>query len=52
MLVEAVAFARQHGRQIEAESIDVHLFDPVLEAVDDQRAHLRVLAIDRVAAAA
>src|SRR5882724_8863188 len=52
VLVEAVAFARQHRRQIESEPIHVHLFYPVFEAVDDQRANLRVLAVDGVAATA
>src|SRR5882762_5363651 len=51
VLVEAVAFARQHRRQIESEPVHVHLFDPVFEAVDDQLTNLRVLAVDGVAAA-
>ncbi len=51
MLVETVALARQHRRQIEAEPVDVHVLDPVFEAIDDQGANLRVLAIDGVAAA-
>jgi hypothetical protein len=37
--------------QVEAESVDVHLLHPVTQAVDDQGAHGRVLAIHRVAAA-
>src|SRR6266404_519611 len=51
VLVEAVAVAAQHGRQIESEPIHVHFLDPVPEAVDDQFANLRVLAVDGVAAA-
>ena len=49
VLIEAVAFTRQHRRQIESESIHVHLFDPILEAIDDQRADLIVFAVDCIA---
>jgi len=36
MGVEAAGVATQHRCQIEAETIDMHFLDPVLEAVDDE----------------
>ena len=43
--------ARQDRRQIEAEAVDVHLGDPVAQAVLDQPAHDRLVGVQRVAAA-
>ena len=41
--------ARENGRQVEAESIHVHLLDPVMQAVENQSADDRVVRIERVA---
>ena len=44
--------AVQDRRQIEAEAVDVHLLDPVAEAVDDHPADDRMIGVERVAGAA
>ena len=43
--------ARQDRRQVEPEPVDVHLGDPVAQAVLDQPAHDRLVGVERVAAA-
>ena len=43
--------AAQDRRQVEAEAVDVQLGDQVGQAVDDQVAHQRMIAVERVAAA-
>ena len=50
-LVDGVQLARQRARQIEAEPVDVHLEDPVAQAVHDQLQHARAAHVERVAAA-
>src|SRR6202012_761786 len=50
--VETVAIPPEHRRQVKSKSVDMHLLDPVLQAIHDEGAYSRVLAIDRVAAAA
>ena len=47
----AVAAAVQHRALVEAEAVDVHLLDPVLQAVDDELLHDRMVRVDRVPAA-
>ena len=42
--------ARQDRRQVEAEAVDVHLLDPVAQAVDDHPPDDRVVGVERVAA--
>ena len=49
--VEAVAFAPEHGGQIEAKAVHVHFLDPILEAFDDRGADLGMFAVDGIAAA-
>ena len=49
--VDVVQLARQGGRQIEAEAVDVHLRDPVTQAVHDELQHLRMAHVERVAGA-
>ena len=44
--------AAQDRGQIEAEAVHVHLGDPVVEAVENQPAHDRLVGVQRVAAAA
>jgi hypothetical protein len=44
--------AREDRGEIEPEAVDVHLLDPVAQAVDDQPAHDRMVAVQRVARAA
>jgi hypothetical protein len=41
--------ARQHGREVEPEAVDVHVGDPVAQAVEDEAAHHRVVRVQRVA---
>ena len=45
----AVLAARQDRREVEAEAVDVHLLDPVAEAVEDQPPDDRAVALERVA---
>ena len=47
----AVLVARQDRRQVEPEAVDVHLGDPVAEAVEDHPAHDRLVRVERVAGA-
>ena len=47
--IDIVQFARQGGGEIEAEAVDVHLGDPVAQAVHDELEHLRVADIEAVA---
>ena len=46
-----VGVARQDRRQVEPEAVDVHLLDPVAQAVHDHPADDRVVGVERVAAA-
>ena len=50
-LVDLVQLARQRAGEIEAEAVDVHLDDPVAQAVHDELQHARVAHVQRVAAA-
>ena len=43
--------ARERGREVEAEPVDVHLEHPVAQAVHDQLQHVRVPHVQRVAGA-
>ena len=43
--------AGQDRRQVEAEAVDVHLLDPVAQAVHDHPADDRMIGVERVAAA-
>ena len=47
----AVLAAAEDRGEVEAEAVDVHLRHPVAQAVDDQLADDRVVAVERVAAA-
>ena len=47
--VDLVQAARQCGRQIEAEAVDVHLRGPVAQAVHHQLQHVRITHVQRVA---
>ena len=49
--VDVVQLARQRRREVEAEAVDVHLEDPVAQAVHDQLQHVRVPHVQRVAGA-
>ena len=49
--VDLVQLAGQRAGQIEAEPVDVHLRDPVAQAVHDELQHARMLHVERVAAA-
>ena len=49
--VDVVQLARERAGEVEAEAVDVHLEHPVAQAVHDQLQHLRVLHVQRVAAA-
>ena len=51
LCAESAGIAAQHRCQIEAKAIDVHLLDPVPQAIDDERAYPRMFAVDGVAAA-
>ena len=44
--------AAQHGRQIEAKAVDVHLIHPVAQTVHHQLQHARMADVERVAATA
>ena len=41
---------RQDRSEVKTVSIHMHLFDPVMEAVEDQAAHDRVAGIQRITA--
>ena len=43
--------ARKNRRQVEAEAVDVHFFDPVAQAVHDHPPDDRMVGVERVAAA-
>ena len=47
-----VLVARQDRREVEPEAVDVHLVDPVAQAVEDQPADDRAVRVERVAGAA
>ena len=47
-LVEAVVLAREDGAEVEAEAVDVHVLDPVAQAVGDHLQHARVRQVQRV----
>ncbi len=47
----AVGAAAEDGGEIEAETIDVHLGDPFDQAVEDEVAHERMIAVEGIAAA-
>ncbi len=49
--VDLVQLAGEHGREIEAESVDVHLRHPVAQAVHDQLDRARVAHVEAVAGA-
>ncbi len=44
--------ARQDRGEVEAEAIDMHLRDPVPQAVEDHAPHDRLIGVQRVAGAA
>ena len=46
----AVLPASENGRQVEAEAVHVHFRHPVAQAIDDEVAHHRVVAVHGVAA--
>jgi len=48
-LVDLEQFAGQGAGEIKPESVDVHLFNPVPQAVHDQLQHMGILHIERVA---
>jgi hypothetical protein len=50
-LIDVLQFARQRRGQIEAEAVDVHLGDPVAQAVHEQLQRMRMHHVERVAAA-
>ena len=50
-LVDLEQLAGQRAGQVEAEAVDVHLGDPVAQAVHDELQDARVLHVERVAAA-
>ncbi len=49
--VDLVQLARQRRGEVEAEAVDVHLRDPVAQAVHDHLQHARMQHVQRVAAA-
>ncbi len=49
--VDVVQLTRERGGEIEAEAVDVHLRDPIPQAVHDQLQHARVHHVQRIAAA-
>ena len=49
--VDLVQLAGERRRQVEAEAVDVHLGDPVAQAVHDQLQHVRVAHVEAVAGA-
>ena len=50
-LVDGVQLARERARQVEAEAVDVHLEDPVAQAVHDELQDARAAHVERVAGA-
>ena len=50
-LVHVVQLARQHGREIEAEAVHVHLVHPVAQRIHHELDRARVLHVERVAGA-
>ncbi len=50
-LVDLVELSRERRREVEAEAVDVHLRRPVPQGVHDEREHLRVPHVQRVAGA-
>src|SRR5262245_51811723 len=50
-LIEAMRLAAERCCQIEAETVDMHLLDPVAQAVHDQLQDAGVAEIERVAGA-
>ncbi len=50
-LVDRVQLARERAREVEAEAVDVHLEDPVAQAVHDELQHARAAHVERVARA-
>ena len=50
-LVHLVQLAREHGREVEAEAVDVHLGHPVAQRVHHELDRARVLHVERVARA-
>ena len=49
--IDLEQLAGQGAGKVEAEAVDVHLDDPVAQAVHDELQHARVLHVERVAAA-
>ncbi len=49
--IHLVQLARERRREIEAESVDVHLADPVAQAVHDELQHVGMPHVHRVARA-
>ena len=49
-LVDLEELARQRAGEVEAEAVDVHVDDPVAQAVHDELEHARVPHVQRVAA--
>ena len=49
--VDVVQFAGERGREVEPEPVDVHLLDPVPEAVHDQLEHVGMAHVQAVAGA-
>ena len=49
--VDVVQLARERRGEIEAEAVDVHVVDPVAQAVHDELQHVRVAHVQRVARA-
>src|SRR5262245_14259908 len=49
--VDVVELTRQSGGQIEAKPVDVHLGDPITQAVHDQLQNPRMSHVERIAAA-
>ena len=50
--VEAVCLAAEADREIEAKAVDVHVADPMAQAVDHHLQNLRVIQVQAIAAAA
>src|ERR1019366_10790517 len=48
----AIHAAAENGREIEADAVHMHFQHPVAQAIDDEIAHHRVVAIYRIAATA
>ena len=50
-LVDVVQLAREHGREIEAKAVDVHVGHPVAQRIHDELDRARVLHVEAVAGA-